>query len=60
MKVGQFPSADRGGGGTDTKYNPDVYDILTPEGIDQTKILGSYDVAGEKKAVVPLIRLGGK
>jgi hypothetical protein len=60
MKVGQLASTDRGGGGTDTEYNPDVYDILTPEGIDQTKILGSYDLAGEKKAVVPLIRLGGK
>ncbi len=60
MKVGQFPSADRGGGGTDTDYNPDVYDILIPKGIDQDKILGSYDVSQGKKARIPLIRLGGK
>jgi hypothetical protein len=60
MKVGRFPSADRGGGGTDTDWSPDVYDILTPDGVDQSKILGSYDVSEKKKARVPLVRLGGK
>jgi hypothetical protein len=60
MKVGRFPSADRGGGGTDSDYSPNVYDILTPEGSEQAKILGSYDVSEKKKALVPLLRLGQK
>lgn len=60
MKVGAASSTDQGGGGTETFFSPDVYDILTPEGQDQPQILGSYDTAKEKRAIIPMVRLGGK
>ncbi len=60
MKVGTAPSADQGGGGTETIFSPDIYDILTPEGEDQAEILGNYDAAKGKMAVIPLVPLDGK
>jgi hypothetical protein len=60
MKVGAESSPEQGGGGTETEFNPDIYDILTTEGQNQTQILGNYDAAGKKKAVIPMFRLIGK
>jgi hypothetical protein len=57
MRVDQLSGSDQGGGGTDTDFNPDVYDILTEREADQEKILGNYDVGGKGKAVVPLVKL---
>jgi hypothetical protein len=60
MRVGAESSSEQGGSGTETEFNPDVYDILTPEGQNQIQILGNYDAAGKKKAVIPMVRLFGK
>jgi hypothetical protein len=57
MKVGKRAKKDEGGGGTEEGFNPDVYDILATEGLDQTKILGNYDKDKKKKVVIPLIGL---
>ena len=57
MKVEKKAKKDEGGGGTDTGFNPDVYDILTPEGLDQIKILSNYNKDEKKKVVIPLIGL---
>jgi hypothetical protein len=57
MRVDQQSGPDQGGGGTNTDFNPDVYDILTQREADQEKILGNYDVARNKKAIVPLVKL---
>lgn len=57
MRVGRQPSPDQGGGGSDTDFNPDVYDILTPIGTDQIRILSNYDVGKGKKVVLPMIKL---
>ncbi|KPK74324.1 MAG: hypothetical protein AMJ89_06670 [candidate division Zixibacteria bacterium SM23_73] len=57
MKVGKRAKKDEGGGGTEEGFNPDVYDILATEGLDQTKILGNYDKDEKKKVVIPLIGL---
>ncbi len=58
--VGLLPSADQGGGGTDTEFNPDVYDMLTAEGMNQIEILRSYDAARKTKATIPMIRLNAE
>ncbi len=57
MEVGKRAQPDKGGGGTDTDLNPNVYDILTPKGISQERILGGYDVAQKRKAIIPMINL---
>jgi carbohydrate-binding DOMON domain-containing protein len=57
LQVGVQASTDQGGGGTDTVFDPDVYDILTRQGEDQTQILGGYEAAEKRKAIIPLIRL---
>lgn len=57
MKVGEESALDQGGGGTDTNFNPSVYDILTPRGMDQVQILSNYNVAKKRKAIVPMIHL---
>jgi hypothetical protein len=60
MRVAEFSSSERGGGGTNTEFNPDVYDILTEKDQDQVEILGSYQVERNKRAVIPMLRLSGK
>jgi len=60
MKVDEQSTRDKGGGGTNTDFNPDVYDILTPKGIDQVQILSSYNVAKKKKAIIPMVNLRQK
>jgi carbohydrate-binding DOMON domain-containing protein len=57
MKVGGESTQKQGGGGTNTAFSPDVYDILTPRGLDQARILRSYDVKRKKRAVIPMISL---
>jgi hypothetical protein len=57
MRVGKGATKDEGGGGTEDGFNSNVYDILAPEGMDQTKILGNYDKDEKKKVVIPLINL---
>jgi hypothetical protein len=59
MNVGERAKKDQGGG-ADTEFNPDVYDILTPEGKDQVQILSDYDAAKKKKATIPMISLGSR
>ena len=56
-KVGEESTQEQGGGGTNTAFSPDVYDILTPRGLDQARILRSYDVKRKKRAVIPMISL---
>jgi hypothetical protein len=34
-----------------------VYDILTPKGLDQARILRSYDLKKKKRVVIPMISL---
>ncbi len=60
MKVGQQPTQQQGGGGTNTHFSPDIYDILNPQGTDQVEILSSYNVTKKKKAIVPLTKLQRK
>jgi len=57
MKVGEKSTQNQGGGGTNTDFNPHVYDILIPQGMDQVKILSNYDVSKNKRAIIPLINL---
>jgi hypothetical protein len=57
MRVGLRSGPDQGGGGTDTDFNPDVYDILSDREADQEKILSNYDVGRNRKAIVPLVML---
>ncbi|MFQ6032954.1 MAG: glucodextranase DOMON-like domain-containing protein, partial [Candidatus Zixiibacteriota bacterium] len=57
MKVSKRAEKEEGGGGTNTEFNPDVYDILTPEGKNQIQILSDYDVAKKKKVIIPLLSL---
>jgi hypothetical protein len=57
MKVSEESTSDQGGDGTDTDFNPDVYDILTSKGQDQVQILSNYNVAKKRKAVIPMINL---
>ena len=57
MKVGQISVLNQGGGGTYLHFNPDIYDILTSQGMDQTKILGNYSEAKKKKTIIPMLRL---
>ena len=59
-KVGEKSTGKQGGGGTNTAFSPDVYDILTPKGLDQARILGSYDPKRKRRAVVPMISLTRK
>lgn len=55
LKVGKAASDSTGGGGTDTKFNPNIYDILLPPAYDQTRILGDYDPATGKLVTLPMI-----
>lgn len=65
MKVGKTAKKDEGGGGsaslttsgTDTYSNPNVYDILTPKGENQTQILSDYDSVKKKKVIIPMVSL---
>lgn len=45
----------RFGGGDDGPYDPNVIDMLAPEGTTQEQLLSAYDVAGKKLAVVPMV-----
>ncbi|WP_408955745.1 glucodextranase DOMON-like domain-containing protein [Natroniella sp. ANB-PHB2] len=44
------------GGGTNTELNPNVLDILVPEGMEQKEILGSFDL--EKKQLATIKAVG--
>ena len=59
-KVGAESTPEQGGGGTNTGFSPDIYDILTPRGLDQARIIGSYDLKRKRRAVVPMISLTRK
>lgn len=51
------------GGGADPSpadgldYDPNIVDMLLPEGVDQAAMLGAYDVAGQQYAVLTGIEL---
>jgi hypothetical protein len=60
MKVGELSTIDQGGGGTNTIFNPDIYDILTLPEWNQAQILSNYSVAKKRRAVVPMIILKAK
>ena len=57
MKVGKIATPNQGGGGANPHFNPDVYDILTVDQMNQKKILGSFDMAKNRKATIPLIEI---
>jgi len=57
MKVGKMATPNQGGGGANLRFNPDVYDILTIDKMNQKKILGSFDVVKKRKATIPLIEI---
>lgn len=54
-KVGNKATKEQGGGGLDSNVNPKVYDILLPEGVDQAKLLSSYDETTEKLVTIQLV-----
>ena len=54
-KVSQNKTSEAGGGGTDFLFGPNVYDILTPPGMEQKKVLSNYDIDKKQFAVLPLI-----
>ena len=55
LNVGIAASDSTGGGGSDTKFNPNIYDILLPASYDQAKILGDYDVTTGKLVSIPMM-----
>jgi tetratricopeptide (TPR) repeat protein len=55
LKVGKVASDSTGGGGTDTRFNPNIYDILLPAAYNQARILGGYDVTTGKRVCVPMM-----
>lgn len=58
MKVGEKAKRDEGGGGSDTEFDSEVYDILTPRGKNQVQILSNYDTDKKKRVTIPMISLG--
>lgn len=46
------PSGWSFGGGEDKEINPNVIDILVPEGLSQKEILGSYEIEDKELAVL--------
>jgi len=54
-KVSKNRSNETGGGGTDFLFSPNVYDILTPPGMEQERVLSDYNIEKKKFAVLPLI-----
>jgi len=44
------------GGGRDDNLDPNIIDILAPEGISQEEILGAYEQTGEE-VVIPMVRV---
>lgn len=61
MAVGKAASDSTGGGGTDTEFNPNIYDILFPAAHDgdQAGILGDYDTKKKTLVRVPMIGESG-
>ena len=57
MRAEKRSKKDEEGGETEDAFNPDIYDILIPEGLDQIKILGNYSQDEKKKVVIPLVSL---
>jgi hypothetical protein len=57
MKVGKIATPNQGGGGANPHFNPDVYDILTNDHMNQRKILGGFDLVKKRKATIPLIEI---
>jgi len=48
-----------GGGPAGGRANPRVVDVLLPPGVDQQKVLGSYDAASGRLARVPFVYADG-
>ncbi|MFH1335580.1 MAG: glucodextranase DOMON-like domain-containing protein [Candidatus Zixiibacteriota bacterium] len=57
MKVGKIATSNQGGGGVSPHFNPDVYDILSTDRMNQGKILSSFDITKKRKATIPLIEM---
>ncbi len=55
LKVGIEATAEQGGGATDPDFSPNIYDILTPDHMDQKTILSSYDSENGQLAIIPMI-----
>ncbi|MFX0090773.1 MAG: glucodextranase DOMON-like domain-containing protein [Candidatus Hodarchaeota archaeon] len=43
------------GGGDDSAYDPNLVDILVPEGMNETEVLNDYSVAEERYVVIPAV-----
>jgi len=52
LDVDEHRTEQTGGGGTDTAFNPNVYDLLLPGSENQEKILGAYNATNPGKLVV--------
>ena len=57
MRAEKMAKKNEEGAGVEDVFNPDIYDILAPEGLDQIEILGNYSQDEKKKAVIPLVSL---
>ena len=55
MRAEKMAKKNEEGAGVEDAFNPDIHDILVPEGLDQTKILGNYSKDEKKKVVIPLV-----
>jgi hypothetical protein len=53
--VGNKATKEQGGGGFDSNVNPNFYDILMPAGVDQAKILGTYNETTQKSVTIELL-----
>jgi hypothetical protein len=57
MRAEKRVKEDERSGRTENVFNPNIYDILALEGLDQRKILGNYSKDEERKVVIPLVSL---
>ncbi|MEW5759444.1 MAG: glucodextranase DOMON-like domain-containing protein [Candidatus Thermoplasmatota archaeon] len=55
--IDEKPSRWTLGGGSDSKYDPNIIDLILLEGMEQKKILSGYDIASKKLAQIPGITL---
>ena len=55
MKIASKESPNTGGGGTDTEYNCNYYDLLLPPEYSQKDLLKNYNPGKKEKPILPYI-----